>query len=109
GHVVRADLGITRVYATGQGLLVIATAEGGAAERAGIQGVRLRIERLGQGYVRRIDPESADFVVAIEHKRVRTLDELLTEVEKHRPGETIRVTVVRESQPLDIRVRLGES
>ena len=43
---IRADLGITRVYATGQGLLVIATAEGGAAERAGIQGVRLRIEGL---------------------------------------------------------------
>src|SRR5204862_948044 len=27
GHVIRADLGITRVYATGQGLLVVAMAD----------------------------------------------------------------------------------
>ena len=51
----------------------------------------------------------ADLIVAIEHKRVRTVEELLTEVEKHRPGETIRVTVVRDGKPMDVRVRLGES
>jgi S1-C subfamily serine protease len=109
GRVVRADLGISRVFATGQGLLVVSTEEGGPAERAGIQGVRVRIER-GRGGIRRsLDPESADLIVAIEHKRVHTVDELLTEVEKHRPGETIRVTVVRDDKPTDILVRLGKS
>ena len=110
GRVIRADLGITRVYATGNGLLVLAVVEGGPADLAGIQGVRLKIERLGPGYLRRsIDTDSADMIVAVEHKRVRSVEELLTEVEKHRPGETIRVTVVRDGKPIDIPVQLGQS
>ena len=48
-------------------------------------------------------------IVGIEHRRVKTVDEMLTEVEKHQPGEVIRVTVVRDGQPTDIEVRLGES
>jgi S1-C subfamily serine protease len=110
GRVIRADLGITRLYTTGQGLLVVAMAEGGPAERAGIQGVRLKIERLGRGYMRRsLDIDGADLIVAVEHQRVRTVEELLTEVEKHRPGQSIRITVVRDGQPIDIPVELGQS
>ncbi len=110
GRVIRADLGITRVYATDNGLLVMALVDGGPAEQAGIQPAQVKEERLGLGYVRRfVDVDSADLIVAIEHKRVKTVDELLTEVEKHQPGEEIRVTVVRGGQPTDIKVRLGKS
>ena len=110
GRVIRADLGVTRVYATGQGLLVMAMTEGGPAERAGIHGMREKIERLGPGIIRRsVNPDSADLIVAVDHKRVKTVDDLLTEIEKHRPGEVVRVTVVRDGKPLDIPVRLGES
>jgi S1-C subfamily serine protease len=110
GKVIRADLGITRVYATGDGLLVLSVVDRGPAERAGIQPIIMRLEELAPGIFRKtVDPDSADLIVAIEHKRVRTVEELLTEVEKHRPGETIRVTVVRDGKPIDVRVRLGES
>ena len=53
GRVIRADLGITRVYTMGEGLLVLELADGGAAERAGIQPIKVRIERLGPSYIRR--------------------------------------------------------
>ena len=110
GRVIRADLGIAKVYAAREGLLVMAIVEGGPAERAGVQPIKMRVERLGGGFVRRyLDPESADLIVAVEHKRVRTVEELLTEVEKHRPGETVRLTVVRDGQPKDIAVELGQS
>jgi S1-C subfamily serine protease len=110
GRVIRADLGISRYFATDHGLLIVSLVKGGPAEQAGLQGVRVRVERLGQSYIRRtIDPDSADLIVAVEHKRVHTLDELLTEVEKHRPGQTIRVTVVRDGKPIDIAVELGQS
>ncbi len=110
GRVIRADLGITRVYASGEGLLVMALVEGGPAERAGIMPAQVRVERLAPGFVRRsIDPDTADLIVAVEHKRVRTVEELLTEVEKHKPGETIRVTVVRDGKPVDVPVVLGRS
>ena len=110
GRVIRADLGITRVYSTEAGLLVLDLVEDGPAEKAGIRPIRVRTERIAPGIVRRsLDRESADLIVAIEHKRVHTVEELLTEVEKHRPGDTIRVTVVRDGQPLDVSVKLGRS
>ena len=110
GRVIRADLGVTRVYATGEGLLVMALVEGGPAERAGVMAARVRVERLAPGFVSRsIDPDTADLIVAVDHKRVRTVEELLTEVEKHKPGETIRLTVVRDGKPLDVPVVLGKS
>ena len=75
-----------------------------AAEQAGIHEVQIRQQRLGLGYVRQfLDTDSADMIVAVEHRRVKTVDELLTEVEKHRPGRTIRVTVVRGGQPMDVQ------
>ncbi len=110
GRVIRADLGIRKFLATGKGLLVVSLVEGGPAEQAGVRGVKLRVERLGPGIIRRsLDPDSADLIVAVDHKRVRTLEELLTEVEKHRPGDVTRITVVRDGQPMDVAVRLGQS
>ncbi len=110
GRVIRAELGVARVYTTDEGLLVLAITEGGPAERAGIRPIQVKLERLGPGFVRRsLDPDSADLIVAVEHKRVKTVDELLTEVEKRQPGETIRITVVREGRPIDVPVQLGRS
>lgn len=109
GRVIRPDLGIRRYLATGKGLLVVSMVEGGPAEQAGIQGVKVRVEQ-GPGFIRRsIDPDTADLIVAVEHHRVFTLEELLTEVEKHHPGDVVRVTVVRDGKPMDIQVRLGQS
>ena len=45
--MVRADLGINRVYTAEHGLLVLSVAEGGAAERAGIRPIQLKVEQLG--------------------------------------------------------------
>jgi S1-C subfamily serine protease len=110
GRVIRADLGIARFLATGKGLLVVSLVRGGPAERAGIQGVKVRVEQLEPGFIRRsIDPESADLIVAVDHNRVRSLEELLTEIEKHQPGEVVRITVVRDGTPKDIPVQLGRS
>jgi S1-C subfamily serine protease len=110
GRVIRADLGITRVFATREGLLVVNLVEGGPADQAGIQPIRVRAEQLAPGIIRRsLDYESADLIVAVEHKRVRTVEELLSEVEKHQPGAIVRVTVIRDGKPVDIPVRLGRS
>jgi S1-C subfamily serine protease len=109
GKVIRADLGVKRIYATDVGLLVLGLNEGGPAEEAGIRPAEIKEERLGMFMRRYLDTDVADLIVAVEHKRVKTGEELLTEVERHRPGEVIRVTVVRDGQPKDIRVRLGKS
>jgi S1-C subfamily serine protease len=109
GRVIRADLGVTDVFSTSEGLLVLGLAEGGAAEQAGIQPIQTRVVRYGGTRVRRLDPETADLIVAVAGKRVRSVDDLLTEVENHAPGEVVQVTVVRDGRQKEISVTLGRS
>jgi S1-C subfamily serine protease len=105
GRVVRADLGLSRVYRTTQGLLILGLAEDGPAERAGLRPIQARRTRFGSVIV----PESADLIVAIDGKPVKTYEDLLTEVEAHAPGETVVVKVVRNGKKVDVKVTLGRS
>ena len=109
GRVVRADLGVTRAFSTSEGLVVLGVAEGGPAEAAGIRPIRARLYRYGGSLVKRLDPSTADLIVAVDGKPVRNVDELLTEIEAHAPGETVSVTVVREGKTVDVPVVLGQS
>jgi S1-C subfamily serine protease len=105
GRVVRADLGLARVYRTPQGLLVLALVDGGPAERAGLRPIQARRTRFGPVIV----PESADLIVAIDGKAVKTYEDLLTEVEAHAPGETVTVKIIRGGKPAEVSVTLGRS
>ncbi|MBX6314392.1 MAG: trypsin-like peptidase domain-containing protein [Isosphaeraceae bacterium] len=109
GRVIRADLGLRRVYATERGIYVLDLVEGGPADRAGIEPLGLIIERYGPFVRRRLDPDSADRIVAIDGKPVRSVDELLTEVESHAPGDVVTLTVVRGGRTRDVKVKLGQS
>jgi S1-C subfamily serine protease len=105
GRVIRADLGLTRVYRTPDGLLILGVVEGGAAERAGLRPIQVRRYR----YRNVVDPESADLIVAIDGKPVKTYEDLLTEVEAHAPGDDVVVTVIRKGRQVDVPVTLGRS
>ena len=115
GRVIRGDLGITRVYRTGDGLLVLGLVEGGPAQQAGVRALRfkqfIRQNRFGQNEIvsSRPDLESADLIVAVDGKPVRTSDELLAEVEIHPPGSQVVLTVVRSGQNVEVPVTLGAS
>ncbi|MGE3819524.1 MAG: S1C family serine protease [Isosphaeraceae bacterium] len=109
GRVIRADLGITRVFTTAEGLLVLGLVDGGPADRAGILPIRLRVENRGGFRVRRLDPSTADLIVAVDGKRVRSVEDLLIAVESHAPGETVQIGIVREGEVMEIPVVLGAS
>jgi S1-C subfamily serine protease len=109
GRVIRADLGLRRVFVTEVGLLVGELVEGGPSDRAGIQPIQARIEQVGPFRMRRLDPDTADVIVAVDGKRVRNSDELLNEVESHAPGDVVTLTVIRGRQRRDVRVVLGQS
>ncbi|HEX8202431.1 MAG TPA: trypsin-like peptidase domain-containing protein, partial [Isosphaeraceae bacterium] len=109
GRVIRADLGVTRVYKLDEGLLVVDVAEDGPAERAGLRPIRVRIERIGPYVRRRLDPDSADVIVAIDGTPVKNVDDLLTEVEAHAPGEAVTVTLLRGGRKVNVRVTLGQT
>jgi S1-C subfamily serine protease len=109
GRVIRADLGVTRVYRHNDGLLVLGLVDGGPADRAGLRSIGVKVVRTAFGPVRRLDPDSADVIVAIDGKPVTTVDDLLNEVESHAPGDCVTVTVLRAGRSVDVAVTLGES
>jgi S1-C subfamily serine protease len=110
GRVVRATAGISRVYETDQGLVVVKVVTGGPAEAAGIRGFRLFTDRQKQGgfIVSRafVDPTTADRIIAVDGQRVRNADEFLELIERHRPGEQAVLTVVREDREQNVAVVL---
>jgi S1-C subfamily serine protease len=69
----------------------------------------MKVVRYGSVLYRRLDPESADIIVAIDGKPVHNVDELLTEVEAHSPGQVVTVTVLRGGRSVDVPVTLGQS
>lgn len=107
GRVVRADLGVREVFVTDRGLYVMDLDEDGPAARAGLRPMQTVIERRGRYYRERPDPNTADLIVAIGGTPVASVDELLSEVESHQPGETVTITTVRGGRKRDVKVTLG--
>jgi len=113
GYVTRPELGVTRVMQTENGLLVAAVSPGGPADRAGIKGFRIIRRQRREGAflyeTQSIDRSAADLIVAIEGKRVVTVDDLLSAVEEHQAGAVVELTVLRGGKKVIVPIRLGES
>jgi S1-C subfamily serine protease len=111
GRVIRPDLGISRFYESERGLLIAAVAPDGPADQAGLRGFRLvrTQSRRGPFIVEqtRIDQNSADLLVAVDGHRVRTVDQLLDQLEGKQPGQQVVVTVLRDGRQVDVPVVLG--
>ena len=58
---------------------------------------------------RTVDRSKADIVLGVDGKKVETLDELLTAVEQHKPGDEAVLKVWRDGKLLDVPVKLAES
>jgi len=110
GRVIRADAGILQVLETDQGILIASLKPGGAAERAGLQGFRLMKKTRRQGPLvfesTVVDRSTADLIVAIDGKPIRTIDDLLTVLDSKQPGEKAVFTVIRQGRQVDVAVLL---
>lgn len=113
GRVVRPTIGITRVYENDGGLLIVSTAPGGPAEKAGLRGFSFTTRTIRQGPFRYeqpvVNPDSADLITAANGKEVRSADQLLEVIESLQPGSIVTLTVIRDGQSQDVRVTLGSS
>jgi S1-C subfamily serine protease len=52
---------------------------------------------------------AGDIITAIDGKPVASLDELLDALERHRPGETVALTLLRGDKSIEVKVQLGKS
>jgi S1-C subfamily serine protease len=109
GRVVRADCGILRIDETVGGVRIARLAPDGPAERAGLRGPEVLESRRGPYLYRRIDRSKADVILAVDGQWVHSLDDLLVQVEKHKPGEKAVFTVVRDGERVEVPVALEQA
>ena len=105
GRVMRPSLGIQLMaphiaqrFGVREGVAVLAVIEGSGAATAGMQGVTQR----GQQYL------LGDVIVGVGGKAIRRPDDLLNALERHKPGDTVAVELLREGGRVTVQVRLGD-
>lgn len=113
GKVIRASIGISRVYESDQGLLIVSTVTGGPAERSGLKGFHLvkQVSRKGPYQVEQAyyDTSSADLILSVDGQSVQSADHLLSLIETRRPGDVVQLAVQRDGQRMNVQVKLGEN
>ena len=107
GHVVRADIGISEVMETSGGLVIGRLNPEGPAAKAGLQGFEVVVRRQGPFAQTSIDRSKADRIVAIDGDPMQTGVQFRDKIWDHRPGDVVKLTIVRGGQQLDIDVTLG--
>ena len=97
---VANELGLAADY----GLLIVQAVPGGSADRAGLRGGSDRAY-LGNTPIM----IGGDLIVAIDGEKVESQQILAQIMNKHRAGDTVRVTIFRGKKQLEVRVVLGEA
>ena len=108
GRVVRPSLGVAAYIQTENGLLIGQLIPGGPAETAGLRGIRIIRQRTYFGEQRSVDYDYADTILAVEGRPVKTLDDLMSVIETMQPGQTAKLSVLREGRAIPVSIVLGE-
>jgi S1-C subfamily serine protease len=86
------------------GLLIVKVLPGRAAERAGLRGGS---ERAYLGNIPIM--LGGDLLVAIDGENIQDQQDLAQVMNAHRAGDTVKVTIYRGKQKMDVNVTLGEA
>jgi len=97
---VANELGLAADY----GLLIVQAVPGGSADRAGLRGGSDRAY-LGNTPIM----IGGDLIVAIDGEKVESQQILAQIMNKHRAGDTVKVTIFRGKKQLEVAVVLGEA
>jgi S1-C subfamily serine protease len=97
---VAAELGLAADY----GLLIVQAVAGGSADRAGLHGGSERAY-LGNTPIM----IGGDLIIAIDGERVDSQQGLAQAMNRHRAGDTVKVTIFRGKRKMEVPVILGEA
>lgn len=102
GQVRRPSLAVefTRPLRNVEGIAIYSTEKGGAADRAGLQG----ISRDASGAL-----ALGDILVAINGRPIKNANDLYLELERYEPGETVKIEHIRDGKTLVSQVKLDSS
>jgi S1-C subfamily serine protease len=87
-----------------EGVMIAQVAPNGPAARAGLRGSQRRV-RVGNYLV----TVGGDIILALDGEKVASVDDLTAFLDEHKkPGDDVRVDVLRDGKSLSHTVRLGE-
>lgn len=109
GKVIRPEIGIARVYQTEHGLLVAQLTPNGPAEKSGLKGPQIIRKRRGPFVFERVERNTADLIIEVDGKGIKTADDFLTIIESKNPGDAVILTVIRDGKETRVAVRLSSS
>jgi S1-C subfamily serine protease len=89
---------------TDKGLMVVSVVPNSAAATGGIRGASEQV-RVG----RYIMPVGGDILLAFEGKTVNSPQEIAQEIDRHKPGDKVTVTVLRGGKKMDLQIVLREA
>jgi S1-C subfamily serine protease len=115
GRVRRPALGVRTIpidpelatemgLAADYGLLIVQAVPGSAADHAGLRGGSERAY-LGNTPIM----IGGDLIISIDGDKVESQQDLARVMNKHRAGDTVRVTIYRGKKKMDVNVVLGET
>lgn len=111
GRVQRASLGIDLFWKSENGLGVVRTVRNGPAFSAGLRGLKVERKVVSVGgrlfETVQADKSSADRIIAIDGVTIRSTDDLQEFLDARKPGQTVKLTVLRQGNTLEVPVTLG--
>ncbi len=98
--------GLTRALEldTDNGLMLVAVDSNGPAGKAGLHGAT-RAVRIGFRQL----PVDGDVILQVQGKPVNTVQDLLSEIDRYKPGERVIVTILRNNKKMDVPVTLEDT
>lgn len=114
GYVAHAWMGVSLFPLTpglakaldlpvGRGALVVEVTKGGPADKAGLRG-GTKMVQLGNAML----PVGGDVITAMEGEAVNSSEELVRRIRRHKPGDQVRLRILREKKSLETTLTLGE-
>jgi len=85
-----------------KGLLVYSVTQGSPAAIAGIKPAQISVYRGRQGLA------GGDVIIAFDNKEVNSSAELASVIDRHKAGDRVTITVLREGQKIQVPVTLQE-
>jgi len=86
------------------GLLIVQVTPGGSADAAGL---RAGTERAYLGNVPIM--LGGDLIIAVDDQKIESQQDLAQVMDDHRAGDTVKITIYRGKQKMEVKVALGEA
>ena len=86
-----------------QGVLIERVLSGGPADDAGIKGATGQATISGQTF-----PVGGDIITKVDGKPITGMDDVVSAVNDHKPGDEITLTIFSGGQQKDVTVKLGD-